>query len=229
MTAPARPFVTANFAVTWDGRVSTIRRTPSDFSSPRDKRQLVEIRSDCDAILVSAKTAATDNMTMGVPDEELRAQRRKRGLREFPVRVLLSRTGRIDPKLRLFTHNFSPIVVFSTTRMPARTRKALAPLADLRLHEGEGVDLAAMLAALRKDYGVRRLVCEGGPQILRALLINELIDEIHVTLCPRVFGGVGAPTLSGDAGDFLLQSRGLKLREMKIVEDECFLRYAVAR
>ena len=44
-----RPFVTANFAVTWDARISTRRGTSSDFSSPRDKRRLVEIRAQCDA------------------------------------------------------------------------------------------------------------------------------------------------------------------------------------
>jgi 5-amino-6-(5-phosphoribosylamino)uracil reductase len=73
-----RPFVTANFALTWDARISTRSRTPSDFSSPRDKRRLVEIRARCDAILVSAKTIAVDNMAMGLPDEALRVARVRR-------------------------------------------------------------------------------------------------------------------------------------------------------
>ena len=126
MPKPARPFVTANFALTWDGRISTRRGTPADFSSKSDKRRLVEIRARCDAVLVSAKTLAADNMSMGLPDAALRAARTARGQREYPLRVLLTNSGRIDPALRLFTKTFSPIVIFSTTRMPARTRAALA-------------------------------------------------------------------------------------------------------
>ena len=183
-----RPFVTANFALTWDGRISTRRGTPADFSSKSDKRRLVEIRARCDAVLVSAKTVAADNMSMGLPDAALRAARSARGQREYPLRVLLTNSGRIDPALRLFTKTFSPIVIFSTTRMPARTRAALAVRSDLWLYESATVHLAAMLATLRAEYGVRRLVCEGGAQIFRALLTAGLVDELHVTLCPRIFG-----------------------------------------
>lgn len=222
-----RPFVTANFALTWDGRISTRQGTPSDFSSKRDKRRLVEIRAECDAVLVSAKTIASDNMTMGLPDPALRAARIAHGQREYPLRVLLTNSGRIDPALRLFTQTFSPIVIFATTRMPARTRAALAPVADLWLHESATVNLAAMMVTLRADYGVRRLVCEGGGQVFRALLAAGLVDELHTTLCPRLFGGKKAPTLTGIADQFLPASVALVRTKMEIIDGECFLRYRV--
>jgi riboflavin-specific deaminase-like protein len=225
----ARPFVTANFALTWDGRISTRRGTPSDFSSKRDKRRLVEIRARCDAVLVSAKTVAADNMSMGLPGADLRAARIARGQREYPLRVLLTNSGRINPALRLFAETFSPIVIFSTTRMPARARAALAARADLWLHESPSVNLAVMLATLRADYGVRRIVCEGGAQIFRALLAAGLVDELHVTLCPRIFGGQKAPTLTSLPGPFLPTSVPLALRKMEVIGDECFLRYRVAK
>lgn len=230
MKAPVgkRPFVTANFALTWDGRISTRRGTPSDFSSKRDKRRLVEIRAACDAVLVSAKTIAADNMTMGLPDPALRAARVARGQHAYPLRVLLTNSGRIDPALRLFATDFSPIAIFSTIRMPARIRTALAPKADVWLHESASVNLAAMLATLRADYGVKRLVCEGGAQIFRALLTAGLVDELHVTLCPRIFGGEKAPTLTGLAGAFLPTSVPLTLKKMEVIDGECFLRYRVA-
>ncbi len=225
---PARPFVTANFALTWDGRISTRKSTPSDFSSPRDKRRLVEIRAACDAILVSAKTLAADNMSMGLPDPALRRARVARGQSAYPLRVLLTNSGRIAPALRIFEKDFSPIVIFSTTRMPARTRAALAEKADVWLHESDSVNLGAMLATLRADYGVKRLVCEGGAQVFRSLLAAGLIDEFHVTLAPRVFGGAKAPALPGLGGDFLPASVALQLRGMEVVDGECFLRYRIA-
>jgi len=226
---PLRPFVTANFAVTWDGRISTRRGTPADLTSPRDKHRLLEIRAKCDAVLASAKTVAADHMTMGLPDPELRAARVRRRQSAYPLRVLITNSGRIDPKLRLFEKTFSPIVIFSTTRMPARTQGALAGKADLWLHEAASVNLAAMMTTLRSDYGVKRLVCEGGAQIFRALLTAKLIDEIHLTLSPHIFGGRGAPTLTGIDGDFLPHSVELRQRSMEVIDGECFLRFTVAR
>lgn len=226
---PLRPFVTANFAMTWDGRISTRRGTPADFSSKRDKHRLLEIRAECDAVLATAKTIATDQMTMGLPDLELRAARLQRRQNEYPLRVLITNSGRINPKLRLFEKTFSPIVIFSTTRMPANVRQALASKAELWLHDSSSVNLEAMMETLRSHYGVKRLVCEGGAQIFRSLLTAGLVDEIHLTCVPRIFGGLAAPTLTGVAGDFLPHSTELRLRSMEVVDGECFLRYKVAR
>ena len=226
---PALPFVTVNFAITWDGRVSTRNFTPADFTSKRDKRRLTEIRSTTDAVLAGASTIAADKMTMGISDPALRAARVARKQAPHPIRVIVSNSGRISPALPVFAKDFSPIVIFSTTKMTSRTRAALAAKADLWLHESPAINLRAMLATLRAEYRVRRVVCEGGPRLFRALLAGQLVDEIHLTLSPRIFGGRGAPTLTGLPGDFLPHSTRCTLREMKTVEGECFLRYRVIR
>lgn len=222
-----KPHLSVNFAITWDGRISTRKFTPSDFTSPRDKHRLLEIRAEADAVLVGISTIAADNMSIGLPDAALRAARARRNQAPYPLRVLVSNSGRIDPKLRVFEKNFSPIVIFSTTRMPQRTRETLAPHADLWLHESNTVNLPALLETLRRDYGAKRVVSEGGPRLFRALLGTELVDELHLTLAPRIFGGTGAPTLTGLAGEFLERSTRAKLREMQVVEGECFLRYGL--
>jgi riboflavin biosynthesis pyrimidine reductase len=168
-------------------------------------------------------------MSMGLPASDLRAARRARRQPEYPLRVVVSKSGRIDPRLKIFTKDFSPIVIFSTTHMPARTRTALTRHADLWLYEADSVDFADLLVTLRCEYQVRRIVCEGGSQIFRALLTAGLVDELHVTLCPRLFGGESAPTLTGPAGDFLPQGVPLTLKKMEVRDGECFLRYRVAR
>ena len=223
-----RPFVTANFAITADGRISTRNFTPADFSSRRDKRRLVKIRAACDAVLVGARTLATDTMTLGIPG--IRS-------RKPPLRVIVSNSGRIAPTLRVFQKPGAevgqatrlPIVIFTTGKMTAKTRAALVQVADVFIHPTPTVDLTLALTILRVDYGVKRLVCEGGGTLLRAFAIADLLDEIHLTLCPLVFGGSGAPTLTGVPGKFLPKGVQLRLVEMKRAGDECFTRWSVIR
>jgi riboflavin-specific deaminase-like protein len=226
---PARPEVSVNFALTWDGKISTRNKTRSDFSSPRDKHRLLEIRATADAVLVGKTTIERENMSIGLPDAALRAERVRRGRPPFPLRVMVTNSGRIDPGLSLFSKRFSPIHIFSTTRMPAVIRGALAGNADLHLAEGRSVDLAQMLACLRSAHGVKRLVCEGGPTLLRSLLERDLVDEMHVTFCPLIFGGAKAPTLTGLPGAFLRGSTKLRLVTHEVIGAEWFLRYRVRR
>lgn len=230
-----RPFVTANFAITLDGRISTRNRTPSDFSSPTDKRRFAEIRAEADAVLVGATTVAADRMTMGVSRPDLQEKRKAAGKPIHPLRVIVSGSGAVDASLPVFAKDFSPILLFSTTRMSAEQQTALSPLCALHLYDSETVSLAHMLATLHEDHGVKKVVCEGGARLLRSLLEQDLLDEIHLTLCPRVFGGVGAPTLTGmeegnaAPGAFLTQSTRLTIQSMETSEGECFLRYTVER
>lgn len=224
-----RPVVAVNFAVTWDGKVSTRNFTPADFSSKRDKHRLLEIRATGDALLVGANTLHNDNMTMGLPDEKLRAARIRRKQPAWPLRVIITNSGRINTKAKVFQKDFSPVVIYSTTQMPERTRAALAGKAALHLHKTKTVPLKKMLQHLCEHYEVERLVCEGGPSLFRSLLAEDLVDEINLTLCPLVFGGSGAPTLTGIPGKFLPRAIAAKLEKIERIGDECFLRYKVVR
>ncbi len=223
--AEMRPHVTVNFAVTWDGKISTRNFTPTDFSSPRDKIRLLEIRSKGDALLVGKNTIEKDNMMMGLPVVSLRAARLARKQTAYPLRVLVSNSGRISPSLKVFKHSISPIAIYSTRNMPVRFQRELKKKANIHFSEGDTVDLKQMLNHLRVIYGVKHLVCEGGARLFRMLIGENLVDEIYITLCARIFGGAGAPTMTGLPDEFLPISKPWKLVDMKTIDDECFLRY----
>jgi riboflavin biosynthesis pyrimidine reductase len=143
------------------------------------------------------------------------------------LRVIISNKGRIDDRLKIFQSDISPIIIFSTKRMPPKYRKALESKATLYLSDGEHVDLPIMLATLRNKYNVRKLACEGGPTLFRSLLEQGLIDQLNLTIAPYMFGGAKAPTLTGLSRQFLPASVHCSLIDMRTIADECFLTYRI--
>ncbi len=221
-----RPEIAINFALTWDARISTRNHTPSTFSSPRDKARMQQIRACADALLVGRGTVVADRMTMTLSDPMLRAARRAEGRSEAPLRVVVSNRGIFDPALPLFATPGAPILVFTSSLITPEHRAALENAgAIVEVCAEPQVDLEAMLLKLAQAYDVRRVVCEGGPTLLHSLLARDLVDELNLTFCPLIFGGEGAPTLTGLPGAFLSKPGEFRLEAMETVEGECFLRY----
>lgn len=218
-----RPYVLAHFAITADGKISTRAFTPAQFTSRADKHRLQETRAAADAILTTRRTVEADNMSMGLSAKDLREARKARGLSPAPIRVMVSNSGRVDLEGKVFRHTGSPLVVFSTSRMPERLRSGVARRADLFLFTGKTIDLSVALQILRSDFGVRQLVCEGGGTLLRALAERDLVDGIRLTVAPRVFGGCSAPTLTGLPSGFLNPPREFRILRQSVEGDECVL------
>jgi riboflavin-specific deaminase-like protein len=222
-----RPFVAVTFAMTVDGKVTTKNYSPVDFTSREDKAHLIRQRALGDAVLVGHGTIKNDNVRLGIPRDDLRQERIVRGQAPYPLRVIVSNKGRINPRLKIFETEFSPIIIFSTTRMPRRAREQLRKKATLYLSQARRVDLRWMLQELRYDFKVKHVACEGGPELFRSLLEQGLVDRLNLTIAPFLFGGKNAPTLIGAGIDFLPRSVRCSLQEMKIVGDECFLTYRI--
>src|SRR6202040_4166236 len=219
------PFVAVTFAMTVDGKVTTKNYSPVDFTSCEDKAHLIRQLALGDAVLVGHGTIENDNVRLGIPREDLRKERIARGQPPYPIRVIVSNKGRINPKLKIFETDFAPIIIFSTTRMPRKTRDQLREKATLYLTQARRVDLRWMLQELRYDYKVKQVACEGGPVLFRLLLERGLVDQLNLTIAPFLFGGKNAPTLTGVNFDFLPKSIRCSLKEMRVVGDECFLTY----
>lgn len=215
--------------MTLDGKVTTKNFTPVDFTSLEDKAHLIRQRALGDAVLIGYGTLKKDNVRLGIPREDLREKRIARGQSPYPIRVIVSNAGRIDPALNIFRTDFAPILIFSTTRMPRPTQKTLRAFATLHLIDEEKVDLRWMLQQLRADYNVKRVAFEGGPALFRSMLELGLVDQLNLTLAPFLFGGKKAPTLTGANFDFLPRSVQFSLEEMKVVGEECFLTYRIRR
>jgi riboflavin-specific deaminase-like protein len=217
--------VAATFAMTIDGKITTRAFSAIDFTSREDKLHLLRQRSLGDAVLIGRSTLSHDNVRLGLPDPQMRAEREARGQAPYPLRVIVSNAGRIEPHLKIFQSDISRIVIFSTTRMPRKYQAALREKATLRLSETPAVDLKRMLQTLRDEYRVRRVACEGGAELFRSLLELRLVDQLNLTLAPYIFGGKNAPTLTGTSTEFLPATVRCSLLSMRVVGDECFASY----
>lgn len=226
-----RPFVVATFAMTADGKITTKNFSPVDFTSREDKLHLFRQRALADAVLVGYTTLQRDNVRLGIPPE-LCGERLKRGQTPAPIRVIISNKGKIDNQLKIFQSDpakAGPILIFSTARMPKRIRTVLQKKAVLQLSKSQCVDLDEMLRILRSEYGVRTVACEGGPTLFRSLLERGLVDQLNLTIAPYLFGGTGAPTLTGLSKEFLPASVRCSLVDMHVTGNECFLTYKIKR
>ena len=222
-----RPFVAVTFAMTVDGKITTKNFSPVDFTSREDKAHLFRQRALGDAVLIGHSTLKNDNVRLGLPDPKMREERVARGQTPYPLRVIVSNEGRIDASLKIFQTAVSPVVIFSTLRMPARYQKTLREKATLHLSDATEVDLSWMLRQLRHEYGVRTVACEGGATLFRALLEQDLVDQLNLTIAPYLFGGANAPTLTGLSKTFLPRSVRCSLTDMRVIGEECFLTYRI--
>jgi 2,5-diamino-6-(ribosylamino)-4(3H)-pyrimidinone 5'-phosphate reductase len=219
------PRVSVHFAVTLDGKVSTPNHTPAQFTSAEDKRRLLQVRSENDAVMVAKGTLQADRMSLGLPDPVLRNDRSRRGVSEEPLRVIISGSGEIPLDLPIFQKPGAPIVLYTTGRIPGSKRTDLE--AKVAIYEAgkDHVDLKYVMRHLFSHYQVGTVVCEGGPTLVRSLAEVDLIDRIVLTLAAKLFGGRLAPTMTGLPGAFLPASRHFQLVNIEIGDNEFYLTY----
>ena len=218
------PFVFVNLAMTADGKIATANRAVHSFGSKRDRKHLYELRATADAVMCGAQTVEISSATLGNGGEKFRKLRRQYGLAEFPLRLIVSGSGSIDPAANIFQHRFSPIIVLTTNRAPAKKLAQLHQIADAVKVCGETeINFPAALRWLRAKWKIKRLLCEGGGELNDALFRAGLANEIHLTICPKIFGGRTAPTLAEGVGfQRLADSEEFQLQSIKQFKGELF-------
>jgi riboflavin biosynthesis pyrimidine reductase len=178
--------VTTDGGVAWDGGSRALQ-------SAADELAFHALRGVSDAVVVGAGTARAEGYGPVRPRPGAAAWRSSHGLTEVPPLVVVSRSLDLDPGDRCFE---GPAVVVTCGASDAGRRASLAEVADVVVAGDDEVDLTAAVAALH-ERGLRRLLCEGGPQLLTALLLVGLVDELCLTLTPMLLGR--APSLLTEA------------------------------
>ncbi len=213
--ADGRPLVAMNFAATVDGR-ATIGGLSGQIGSDTDTRMLAQLRTRFDAVMIGAGTMRAERYGRVIGDPEQRRRRERLGLSGDPLAVLVS--GRLDLPwdAPMFTDGGGRVLIFTASdEQPPQTA---TPLEVVR-HEAR-VDLGAALALLRDEHAVRALICEGGPRLHSQLQGAGLVDELFLTVAPKLTGA-GPSILEGE----LPAVRGLELAWLLEEDGELFARY----
>ena len=213
-----RPFVRCNMISSLDGAV-TIAGRSGMLGGPGDRRVFAVLRSLADVVLVGAATARAESYGPVRLDADLVGRRRAEGRPDVPPIAVVTRSCNFDWSAPFFTEATErPLVVTTEDAEPGGLARA-AEVAQVVVSGRRQVDLGLALARLHES-GHRTVLVEGGPGINAQLVRGGLVDELCLTLAPRLVAGRGPRILSGDELD-----RPLDLEVLHLLEEDDFLFY----
>lgn len=219
LAPPERPYTIVNFVASADGRAAFKGRSGL-LGDEGDKALFNGFRERVDAVLAGTGTLRTERYGRLVRDPARRQRRAEAGLTPEPLACVMTRSGNVPTDIPLFSDPHSRIVVFTPAELD--TSNLAAEINVVHLDPGE-LTLTTMMRWLRSDYDVRALLCEGGPTVFGALLREHLVDELFLTVAPKLAGGGSSPTIS--AGPELTDLQELTLQWALEREESLYLRY----
>lgn len=187
-----RPWVVANFIASVDGRAAFQGRSGA-LGDPADRFMFHGLREHVDAVLAGTRTLGTERYGRLIHDPEARRRRTEAGRAPEPLVCVVTRSGDVPADIPLFAEPEARIVVFTAAAL--ELPNANAQLELVRLDPGE-LTMITVLRRLRADYGVRSLLCEGGPTVFSALVQERCADELFLTLAPKLVGGGMEPSIT---------------------------------
>jgi 2,5-diamino-6-(ribosylamino)-4(3H)-pyrimidinone 5'-phosphate reductase len=220
--------VGVNMAMSADGKVSTYRRETFSLGSAWDRRLMDLLRARADAVVIGARTLSLDGWAIRVRDPAIRKRRAERRGNPHPLNVVVSTDAKLPAKCEFFACPDTEKLVITTRRAPEKRVERLRKIAEVAILPGERIrarDVLDLLAA----RGARRVLVEGGGTLNFSFFREGLVDEIYLTVTPRILGGADAPTPVDGKGFLKGAQIRLRLATVRRRGDEVFLKYCVVR
>lgn len=212
-SAPARPFVIANFVSTLDGVVSYEIKGKSGGSTisgsdPSDGFIMGLLRASADAVMVGARTVhEVSAKSLWTPEytypdaKHLYAEYRVNVLHkpEYPLLVVVSGSGRLELERAIFrTPAMRTVVITTSAGKHELTRRGATTLGAVEIRasdsSSDSIAPSTILQLLQSEFGVKTLLHEGGPTLFGQFLKAGAVDELFLTLSPQIAGREGDVT-----------------------------------
>jgi 5-amino-6-(5-phosphoribosylamino)uracil reductase len=223
-----RPYTTVVLAMSADGKITDVMRSPARFGSKLDKAHLESKIAAADAVLFGAGTLRAYGTTLTVTNSKLLQNRIQGGKPLQPVHIVTTHTANLNPEIRFFQQ---PVKRWLLTTTPGAVfwhkRPEFEQILVFETEEGK-IDIAAAVEHLSK-LGIAQLAILGGGELVASMLELDLIDELWLTICPLILGGTSAPTPVEGKGFSPKLAPQLQLVEVDRVDQEVFLHYRIVR
>ena len=223
------PYVVMNMVTTLDGKVVVGGTgTTTLIGSDIDHALMERINLQADAILGGASTVRADGLRYPQVTAATQRERRERGLRPQPLWIVVSRRGEMPlnaPFFRTDRDNLAAIVSGAASRSQVAALEERVQVIRMGAADGVALDAHEVLATLRREWGVQRLVCLGGPRTNAWLIEAGLVDELFITIAPKIQGGASGTTAIEGCGFSPHALVRLELLSAYRAGSELFLRY----
>jgi riboflavin biosynthesis pyrimidine reductase len=213
--------VRVNFVSSVDG-AATSGGLSRGLQTKGDNVVFAALRDLADVVLVGAGTARAEGYRGIELSERRRQVRREFGLAEVPPIAVVSRGLRLDPADALFTRGGARTIVVTAAAADAEQRARISAVADVIVAGDDEVDLPAARAAL-VDRGLARILGEGGPTLFGDMVRAGVVDELCLSLTPRLVGPDATRIIAGTAWNG--EPHALSLAGVLEDEGALFLRY----
>jgi riboflavin-specific deaminase-like protein len=216
-----RPYTFVNFVESMDGRAAVHGRS-SALGDDGDGATFHGLREQVDAVLVGTGTLRAENYGRILGTPERRERRLAAGRTAEPLACIVSRSGQVPRNIPLFAEPEARVIVFTPHELEM---SGIAAQVEVVVLGPESLTFHAAARHLRAAHGIRTLLCEGGPTVFGALLAEGLVDELFLTLAPKLAGGGDEPAIT--SGPELPSPRELAIRWLLERNGSLYLRYSL--
>ncbi len=222
-----RPYLLLNMIATTDGR-ATLGGRSGPLGGRADKELLYGLRTAVDAVMAGAGTVRAERYGQLIRDDRGRQIRRERGLAEEPLACVVSGRLALDSEIPLLSEVGARVAILTSSEA-SLSPDCRAEVSYVRSARDGLLDLPGAMAELYERLGVRTLLCEGGPHLNAQLLAHGLVDELFLTLSPKLAGGDAvSETLRIVSGPEFDPPLALQLAGVLEHDSYLFLRYLVS-
>ena len=221
-----RPYTLLSCCMSLDGYLDNGSEARLALSNAADFDRVDAVRAGCDAILVGANTIRRDDPRLLVKSAARRAERVARGVPASPVRVTLTRSGRLAPDAQFFTAGEGERLVYCPGSAAAGLRRGLGERASV-VDTGPEVDLDRVCEDL-SARGIDRLMVEGGGTVNTQFLTADLADQLDLVVAPLFVGDPMAQRFVGEGQFPWTAQHRATLAEVQPIGDVVLLRYALS-
>ena len=221
-----RPWIKLVLAISLDGRIASPLDDVSHIGSTGDKRFLEEALAWSDATLMGGNTLRKHKSTCLIKSPKLIKKRTKKGLKEQPISIIISKG--IDHNLKWPFFN-QPLERWLLK--PSNITESKVEPSNKNYGYKHKLNLAETWREtfqLLRGKGLYKIVLLGGAELADSILKEDQIDELQLTLCPKILGGekTWIPTTNQKNLLALGKEEAWKLKEALPIEgSECIMRY----